>query len=70
MWNVRTMMQDGKLENIQREMERMKVNMLGLFETRWKVTGGEHLKMSSIQEKQSKRGGAGIILEETTGKLI
>ena len=38
-WNVRTMLQKGKLENIKREMERNKVNILGLCEVRWKECG-------------------------------
>jgi len=29
-WNVRTMLQTGKLENIKKEMERLNLNVLGL----------------------------------------
>ncbi len=38
-WNVRTMLKDGKLENIQEEMKRNKISILGLSETRWKNSG-------------------------------
>ena len=38
-WNVRTMNESGKLENVKREMERLKVNVLGLSEVRWKGEG-------------------------------
>ena len=38
-WNVRTMMQKGKLINVKREMERLNIDILGLCETRWKGTG-------------------------------
>ena len=38
-WNVRTMYQKGKLENIKQEMDRMKINVLGLSEVRWKGQG-------------------------------
>ena len=38
-WNVRSMLAKGKLENVKREMERMKINILGLSEVRWKETG-------------------------------
>ena len=38
-WNVRAMKfgraKDGKLENVKREMRRMKLDILGLCETRW-----------------------------------
>ena len=41
-WNVQTMKfgkaKDGKLENVKREMKRMKLDILGLRETRWKGT--------------------------------
>ena len=33
-WNVRTLHQQGKLENIVREMDRMGLNILGLSEVR------------------------------------
>lgn len=33
-WNVRTLMEIGKLDNIKREMGKMNVNILGLCETR------------------------------------
>ena len=34
-WNVRTLYQTGKLENMKREMKRMKIDILGLSEVRW-----------------------------------
>ncbi|GFO00536.1 craniofacial development protein 2-like [Plakobranchus ocellatus] len=38
-WNVRTLHQKGKLENVVKEMESMKLNFLGLAEVRWKGAG-------------------------------
>ena len=38
-WNVRTMNEKGKLENVKREMERLKLNVMGLCEVRWKGEG-------------------------------
>jgi len=38
-WNVRTMQGDGKLENLQEEMKRNQINILGLSEARWKGNG-------------------------------
>jgi len=34
-WNVRTMLQPGKLENAKQEMLKMNINILGISETRW-----------------------------------
>ena len=35
-WNVRTLHQKGKLENVVQEMNRMKISILGLAEMRRK----------------------------------
>jgi hypothetical protein len=37
-WNVRSM-QSGKMDVIQREMERLEIAVMGLSETRWKGQG-------------------------------
>jgi len=34
-WNVRSLVKDGKLKNILKEMERMKLNILGVSNTQW-----------------------------------
>ncbi|GFN90705.1 craniofacial development protein 2-like protein [Plakobranchus ocellatus] len=44
-WNVRTLHQKGKLENVVQEMERMKRNILGLADVRW--TGVDSMKLGS-----------------------
>ena len=36
-WNVRTLLQKGKLENVKQEMARLGINVLGISETRWPV---------------------------------
>ena len=33
-WNVRTLYQEGKIENVIKEMDRMNLNIVGLAETR------------------------------------
>ena len=38
-WNVRTMNKVGKLEEVNREMERYGLNILGIIEVRWKGQG-------------------------------
>jgi len=38
-WNVRTMNQSRKMDNIMMEMKRMKINILGVCEVRWTQSG-------------------------------
>jgi hypothetical protein len=38
-WNVRTLNQDGKLENLKKEMQKNAVSVLGVSEVRWKSQG-------------------------------
>ena len=38
-WNVTTLLEKGKLDNVKHEMSRMKVNILGISEDRWKGAG-------------------------------
>jgi len=39
MWNVRKMRGKGKLENIKMEMNKLKINVIGLSEVRWGKCG-------------------------------
>ena len=38
-WNVRTMHQVGKKANVEKEMQRMNLDVLGLSEVRWPGVG-------------------------------
>ena len=38
-WNVRTLNQEGKLENLKTEMQKNEVSVLGVSEVRWKRQG-------------------------------
>ena len=38
-WNVRTLQQCRKIEELERELEKYRWHVLGLAEVRWKVTG-------------------------------
>ncbi|GFO16672.1 craniofacial development protein 2-like protein [Plakobranchus ocellatus] len=71
-WNIRTLLQKGKLENIKQEMERMKLNILGLSEVRWKgagkITSGGHEIIYSGWTESEK--GEGIIVDQTVTKAI
>ncbi|KAK3800733.1 hypothetical protein RRG08_003138 [Elysia crispata] len=73
-WNVRTL-DAGKVEIIENEMERIKLNILGICEHRWKGQG--HLttpkggKFIYSAREQPGHSGVGILLEkETTKSLI
>jgi len=38
-WNVRTLLQTGKLENLKIELKRLKIDILGISEMRWNGQG-------------------------------
>jgi hypothetical protein len=57
-WNVRTLNQGGKLENLKKEMEKNLVPVMGVSEVRWKGQGeirsGDYIMYCS--RKRNKRG--------------
>ena len=67
-WNVRTMLQKGKLDNIKREMERLNINILGISEVRWKgagvISSGTHKLIYSGRIEHER--GVGIIMDQET----
>ncbi|VVC30385.1 Endonuclease/exonuclease/phosphatase,Reverse transcriptase domain [Cinara cedri] len=74
-WNVRTMLQCGKLENLKIEMARMKMDILGLSEMRWPRAGdlwsGEYrLIHTGTAENNPGIGGVGIIMSKAIGKKV
>ena len=71
-WNIRTMLQKGKLENIKAEMKRLQINILGLSEVRWKGAGmfstdGFTLIYSGGEQHKN---GVAIILDPETSKSV
>ena len=71
-WNVRTLFQAGKLDNVLIEMDRMHINCLGLCEVRW-PNAGEFRK----EEKQifysggeQHHRGVGLILDKHFSKSV
>ena len=70
-WNVRSLLQKGKLDNIKQEMERLKINILGLSEVRWKgageTTGKSKFYYSGGEDHER---GVGIILDEEASKSV
>ena len=71
-WNVQTMLQTGKLENVKQEMKRMKINILGLAEMRWKGAG--HITSDGFTILYSggdkHYAGVGLMLDPDTAKAI
>ena len=72
-WNVQTMMPEGKLELLLKELEDHIVNITGLCETRWKGEGvfelGDHTIVFSGNDRGGSRGVA-IILDKYHGKCL
>ena len=66
-WNVRTLLQAGKLENAKREMEMNNIDILGLSEIRWSDKGDINIEgfrmIYSGPEKKGKQG-VGILLSK------
>ncbi|XP_050528190.1 craniofacial development protein 2-like [Daktulosphaira vitifoliae] len=74
-WNVRTLLQCGKLENLKIEMDKMKIDILGISELRWPKSGdfwsGDHrIIHTGASEKKPGTGGVGIIMNKNLGKKV
>ena len=71
-WDVRTLYQSGKLNNIKKEMERLRINMFGIYEVRWTGAG----KISSDKCTVIYSGGqehekvVGFILDQERAKFL
>lgn len=71
-WNVRTLYQTGKLHNVVKEMKRLKVNIMGIAETRWTGSGrittdGNTLIYSGAEEHER---GVAILLDKQTSRSL
>ena len=69
-WNVRTCAQKGKIDNILKEMKRLKINILGLAEMRWKNQGDISKQGNKIiwSGGTSFERGVGMILDQQSTK--
>jgi len=69
-WNVRTLRQYGKLKQVEKEMTRYNLDIMGLSETRWKENGeikthnGNLLIFSCVGEEIDHRSGVGILMNK------
>ena len=70
--NIRSLLRKGKLDNIKQEMERSKINILGLSEVRWKGAGETTTGKSKFYYSggEDHERGVGIILDEGASKSV
>ena len=71
-WNVRTMSRKGKLENLKREMERNRLDVVGVSEMRWRGVGdfwSEDYRVIYAGGEENSRG-VGIVLRKELAKRI
>ena len=71
-WNVRTMFQSGKLANVQQEMERLNISILGISEVRWTGSGEIQYEKSKFiySGGDSHERGVGVMLSEEAARSI
>ena len=72
-WNVRTMHQPGKLANVEREMQRLVVDIMGVSEVRW--TGAGSIELSDggcilYSGGDSHIHGVGVMLSRTVSRSL
>ena len=71
-WNVRTLYQPGKLENVIQEMQNMNLDILGIAETHWteegKIKQEKHTMIYSGGENH--RNGVGIVMKNSVSKSM
>ena len=71
-WNVRTLYQAGKLDNLRQEFAKLKLNILGITETHWTESGiiqGEESVFIHSGGEEHRRG-VGIMLNKKTAKCL
>ena len=77
-WNVRTMYQSGKTDQVAREFQAYKLDILGLSETRWlgmgqiRMRGGETVIYSGHEDEDSDHteGVAFMLSRKAAGSLV
>ena len=73
-WNVRTLRPEGKVEELIHEMDRYRLNLLGLCEMRWKDSGetttGEGHKLYYSGVERSHIHGVGFLVQKDTVNTV
>ena len=71
-WNVRTLYQNGNLENVKQEMIQLNINILGINEMRWPSNGDfmiENFKMIYAGGDNHEKG-VGLLLDNNMAKCM
>ena len=74
-WNVRTMYESGKTTQVIKEMDRYKINILGISEMRWTDSGmvtlgsGQTVVYSGRSNGKHQEG-VGLIIDKFTRKSL
>lgn len=74
-WNVRSLLQTGKLANAVKEMKRMNIDILGLSEVRWPSAGtltseGIQMYYSGGTDNKNRNGVAIMISEKIAASVV
>ena len=72
-WNVRTLHQPGKLHNMDREMRRLKVDIMGVAEVRWTGVGSVELPEGGCfiySGGQEHKHGVGVMLNKRAKECL
>ena len=74
-WNVRTMCETGKSAQLSREMQRYKVDILGISETRWIQSGQKRLGTGELvlpagREDGTHAHGVALVLGKLAQKSL
>ena len=74
-WNLQTMLQDGKIEQLVRETRKYKINILGISEVRWSGSGkenaGEGMTLYySGRNDNVGQSGVGLLLDKDTANCV
>ena len=69
-WNVNTLFQDGKFENLLREAERMNLDAVGVSGVRWTGSGEKNIWWVDLVllGRRGTQSWGGIVAEKRTGR--
>ncbi|XP_069972235.1 craniofacial development protein 2-like [Penaeus vannamei] len=72
-WNLRTLYRKGKFENVNMEMKRLNIDIMGLSEVRWTQSGifrSDDLTMMYSGKSDVHEAGVGILLQKEVAKSL
>ena len=73
-WKVRSIYKEGKIHNVIQEMKRLKVDIMGISETRWPGKGQCNVSGCTVyylgNVNQHPRNGVGVIVSNVMAKVV